>query len=551
MWKSVNRRLARLLIPAMLVSASLVVTALPAAASGVWNLVAPPNVGTGPNLLEGVSCTSSTSCIAVGYYLDGSVDQTLVEQLSGTTWSVDSSPNEGTYSNSLRDVSCTSSTFCIAVGQYGTAGVNGALTLVEQFNGTTWSIVSSPNQTASYDGLYSVSCTSSAFCVAVGSYDTGLVTRVYISDMLVEQLSGTTWSVDSSPSPGTNANGPESVSCTSSTACVATGYYTNTGDPAQTLVEQLSGTTWSLDSSPNEVTTGTNVLQGVACTSSTSCTAVGFYVNTSGIGQTLIEQLSGTTWAIVSSLNEGTGNNYPASVSCTSSTSCITVVQDYNTSGIIQTLIEQLSGTTWSVVSSPNDGTSNNNFLGVSCSSLTSCAAVGWYDNTSGTAQMLIEEQFSYPLQATLPIQPGSLAFVTAPTNITFSTITLNGIDQTATATQVLDIGDATGFGNGWNVTLSATQFTNGTQTLPDNDFSALQPNTPVCDVGSTCTPATLSSALYTYSLSGSATELLSAAATTGLADQTVDIPWAADIPANTYSGTYTSTWTVTLVSGP
>lgn len=42
-----------------------------------------------------------------------------------------------------------------------------------------------------------------------------------------------------------------------------------------------------------------------------------------------------------------------------------------------------------------------------------------------------------------------------------------------------------------------------------------------------------------------------SAAADTGFASQTVTITWQAAIPANVYVGTYTSTWTLTLASGP
>ncbi len=161
-----------------------------------------------------------------------------------------------------------------------------------------------------------------------------------------------------------------------------------------------------------------------------------------------------------------------------------------------------------------------------------------------------------YPAQiipATLGITAGTLAFVSTPASFSFTSITLNGATQTTTASVPLDIGDATGSGNGWNVTLSATTFTNASgNTLADGDFSVLSTSLPTvaCDTNSTCTAATLAN-LYPYTLSGTATKLLSSAAGTGMGDQTVTIPWSGSIPANAYAGTYTSTWTFTLVSGP
>jgi len=47
------------------------------------------------------------------------------------------------------------------------------------------------------------------------------------------------------------------------------------------------------------------------------------------------------------------------------------------------------------------------------------------------------------------------------------------------------------------------------------------------------------------------ATRLYNVPAGTGMGDQTVTPKWTLAIPANAYAGTYTSTWTLSLVSGP
>ncbi|MHB8594577.1 MAG: hypothetical protein ACYDB3_09670, partial [Acidimicrobiales bacterium] len=57
----------------------------------------------------------------------------------------------------------------------------------------------------------------------------------------------------------------------------------------QTLAETLSGPTWSVVSAPDSGTSS-NVLNSVTCTSSTACVAVGYYINSSGVEQTLAEQ---------------------------------------------------------------------------------------------------------------------------------------------------------------------------------------------------------------------------------------------------------------------
>ena len=90
--------------------------------------------------------------------------------------------------------------------------------------------------------------------------------------------------------------------CTSASQCWAVGYYFN-GSLNQTLIEQWDGTSWSIATSPNTGEVKTTSSSGVTCTSASQCWAVGYYVNGSGFGQTLIEQWNGTSWFIVASPN--------------------------------------------------------------------------------------------------------------------------------------------------------------------------------------------------------------------------------------------------------
>ena len=158
------------------------------------------------------------------------------------------------------------------------------------------------------------------------------------------------------------------------------------------------------------------------------------------------------------------------------------------------------------------------------------------------------------PLTGTATITAGTLAFVSAPGNITFAA-TLNGADQTVTQTQAIDVGDATGSGTGWNLTATSTTFTAGAKTLATTATTVTAAPTDVCDGGATCTLAT-NSIGYPYTLPAAttaptATKLFNGAANTGLGNQTITPSWKLSVPASTLTGSYTSTWTLSLVSGP
>ena len=90
---------------------------------------------------------------------------TVPPTVNATTFTQGTIPSSGSgTTNTAESVSCTLSTFCIATGQTG--GANGAL--IEQWNGTTWSVVSNAPVVAGPD-LKGVSCVGTTFCAAAGA----------------------------------------------------------------------------------------------------------------------------------------------------------------------------------------------------------------------------------------------------------------------------------------------------------------------------------------------------------------------------------------------
>jgi hypothetical protein len=156
---------------------------------------------------------------------------------------------------------------------------------------------------------------------------------------------------------------------------------------------------------------------------------------------------------------------------------------------------------------------------------------------------------------STATLTGGTLGFVAAPAATGFPTITLSGVDQTTTSTQTFDVADATGSGSGWNITATSTTFTAGSHALPTTAVTVQAVPTVACDAGASCTVATNGTS-YPYTLPAgatapTATKIFSSGANTGLGDQTVTLVFKLSVPASAFAGSYSSTWTYTLVSGP
>ena len=84
----------------------------------------------------------------------------------------------------------------------------------------------------------------------------------------------------------------------------------------------------------------------------------------------------GQSWAIVPSPNYGSGDNYLYSVACVSTSDC-TAVGYYDNGTQNATLILHWDGATWAQVASPTIGNYTNILNGVTCVSASDCTAVG------------------------------------------------------------------------------------------------------------------------------------------------------------------------------
>jgi hypothetical protein len=299
--------------------------------------------------LSGVSCTASKDCVAVGEYVASfaydpaamhsyPVNMPLAERWNGAGWSLLSFPGlpAGAQSGELDAISCTPDRACVAVGAFN----NPDGLLAERWDGNSWSMQSMPapaaaTLTPTFSTVSGLSCLSSRFCVAVGSFSPETFSGE--EQTFAERWDGSGWSLQPTPQ-GPGAFEFSSVSCTSASACTAVGWYSSAPSlAARTLAERWNGTNWSIQRTPDGPG-GNNFLDGISCVSGRECVAVGSTDPTSGaqppVAAPLVERWDGKRWSVEHTPNAG--SRFLASVSCTSRTICTAVG-----SGVPGELVEQ------------------------------------------------------------------------------------------------------------------------------------------------------------------------------------------------------------------
>jgi hypothetical protein len=150
----------------------------------------------------------------------------------------------------------------------------------------------------------------------------------------------------------------------------------------------------------------------------------------------------------------------------------------------------------------------------------------------------------------------GSLTLA-APASPSFPAITLNGSDQTATVSLVLTPDDESGTGSawsGWNITGTSTTFNDGAGHLLSTSATRVTAASSAAAAGNCALPT--NSIGYPVTLPAGSTaptavKLYNASANTGEGPTNVTLTMPLSVPANAYHGTYTSTWTLAVVSGP
>ncbi len=391
-----------------------------------WTVVTSPDPSPQQNFIEGVAAVSATDMWAVGYFYNSfwPDNQVLTEHWDGTSWSVVISPNPNTHDNYLEGVTAVSSNDVWAVGFY-VDNANHAQTLTEHWDGSGyWRIIGSPDPSTTQNFLTGIAAVSSTDMWAVGNYYNGTAFK-----SLIEHWNGGAWTVAATPILQ-GWDPLAGVAAVSTNNVWAVGHLSDPSDPNRamlTLIEHWDGFSWTVVPSPNGYANSGN-LKGITAISSNDIWAVGYADDTPpGIYQTLIEHWNGSNWTVVASPNPGSNNNELLGVAALSNGDAW-AVGDYDNStslNTVQTLIARWNGSTWTRVTGTDIATYDNYLNGVAAVSSNDVWTVGSYSNHD-EAHTLIE-RYS-------PCPPSPTATVTATATTVAGTSTPTPAIDTPTA---------------------------------------------------------------------------------------------------------------------
>lgn len=364
-----------------------------AASCTVWTQVTSPIVGQGDNVLAALAATSSSDVWAVGQFAPNSnvnTTRTLTQHYDGTSWSVVASPNSGSLANSLFSVAANSGK-AWAVGYYlkGTlaAGNVQPTSLIEEWNGTQWGISAHPTP-GILSHLFSVSATSPSDVWAVGETQTsnGLFSA------LIEHFDGTAWSLIPAANPGTGGNHLNSVIALSPTDAWAAGQYQQLAEPDQGLIEHWDGSAWTTVAAPS-LGTLSGLFYSLSGTSDDDLFLGGESQSDLSGSRTLVATHAGGAWNLETSASVGTNDDHLYSLSDAGNGVGWTAGSYLDsTSGHFLTLIEGRTASGWvqEPSPSPGKGVGDSQLGGVLAVGASDVWAVGDYDNANALQPLIL-----------------------------------------------------------------------------------------------------------------------------------------------------------------
>jgi hypothetical protein len=283
----------------------------------------------------------SSALLAAATYLAGmAVPASAQPAVSG--WTMVPSPSPGDQGSYLTSVAPISPNDVWAVGAaYRPIGTPGTLT--EHWDGSTWTVVPSPNFNKGYNELYGVAAVSSNDVWAVGYHNIAL----YGSEKtMAMHWDGARWTIVPTRNIGQEANQLMDVAAVASNDVWAVGFGASPNNTiGRPLIQHWNGTRWALARSP-DVGGGFGILNGIVALAADDIWAVG-----SSDDQTLIEHWDGTAWTVVPSPTGNRPESELYAVSASGPDDVWATGDSYDARGS-DSLVEHWDGSSWSVVPS-------------------------------------------------------------------------------------------------------------------------------------------------------------------------------------------------------
>jgi len=231
---------------------------------------------------------------------------------------------------------------------------------------------------------------------------------------LMAHFDGSRWTTQPGPERGPRQWALNGFAPLATNDIWGVGFSSASSTATQALIEHYDGTSWVAVPGPS-VNGASSTLSGVTrIPHRNELWAVG-QVSTGTTTNTLIEHYDRTTWTVVPSPNPGSSSSL-SSVSANAANDVWAVGQSISAK-LPATLIEHYDGTRWSVVPSPNEGGAGNWLNGVLALSRTNAWAVGESVPGYNIANNPLIEHYdgtSWTVASTFPLADGILFGITA-----------------------------------------------------------------------------------------------------------------------------------------
>jgi alpha-tubulin suppressor-like RCC1 family protein len=301
--------------------------------------------------LSAVSAATATDAWAVGAGALGT-GKPLAERWNGSAWTIAQVAAGPEAASSLNGVDDLSPTDAWAVGETESSDGTDERALIENWNGSDWVVVPSPEPETgpgAFDELDAVSGASPDDLWAVGSFSDG---ENFIA-LLLEHWNGTTWTFFAPPTEASTQFG-EAVTVVSADDAWAVG-----DTEGGTVSAHFNGTRWTQVATPILAIGASpeNILSGVTNAGADDIWASGYENNDSiNLATPYLLHWTGKAWALRKVPTAGSEGSRLFGVTALSATDVWAAGATYQTDGGELALTEQFNGTTWSIVPSLDPG---------------------------------------------------------------------------------------------------------------------------------------------------------------------------------------------------
>jgi hypothetical protein len=329
--------------------------------SGGWTVDKVQLYGTNDNSVGAIAGSSPSDIWAVGDFLPDTAasnqDATLTfaEHYDGKNWTVVPTPTTGVNFTSFYGAAASQGQ-AWAVGEYLNSSYQDRA-LLESWNGSQWSIANIPQPGSVRDMLFGASALSPSDVWAVGDQE-GQNGKF---ETLAEHWDGSSWSVIPTPDPGSSGNHLYAIDAVSTDNVWAAGMQLNANSPDQGLVEHWNGRKWSVVALPAPASADLVMLDGITADASQVWVA-GEADSPEGGGQPFVEGYQDGSWTIPQLPAVPDGANWTnlwgiqlAGGSVWAAGTYVDPATDNN-----NTLVLQGTDGSWTVNPAPNPGSGSN-----------------------------------------------------------------------------------------------------------------------------------------------------------------------------------------------